>query len=162
MNSEWVIWLFEGIVLAAATSILFNNSVFHAGLNLLVVVLAIGVIFGLYGSEFLFISQILVYGGGILVLILFATMITSRSIESKTENSKMTIPMLFFAAGTILLITVWVIALQPKGVPYVISTKTLGTRLLVNYSLPLEVAGILLLISMIGAVVTAIQKPAES
>lgn len=162
MNSEWVIWLFEGVVLAAAMSILFNNSVFHAGLNLLVVVLAIGVIFGLYGSEFFFISQILVYGGGILVLILFATMIASKSKEANTDNSKLNIPMLLFAAGTIVIIATYVTALQPKGVPYMIPAKILGSKLLLDYSLPLEVSGILLLVSLIGAAITAIQKPTES
>ena len=161
MNSEWVIWLFEGIALAAAIAILFNNSAFHAGLNLLVVVLCIGVIFGLYGSEFFFISQILVYGGGILVLILFATMITSKGKETNAENSKLTVPMSLFAAGTVVMITVHVMALQPGGVPHVIPVKTLGSKLLLDYSLPLEVSGILLLVSLIGAAITAIQKQVE-
>ena len=161
MNSEWVIWLFEGVVLGAAISILFNKSVFHAGVNLLVVVLTIGVIFGLYGSEFFFISQILIYGGGILVLILFATMVTSGKGSAGTENSKLTIPVILFAAGIVVLIAVWVMAYQPMGVPYVIPTKTLGSKLLADYSLPLEVSGVLLLVSLIGAAITAIQKPVE-
>jgi len=157
MNQEWVLWLFEGIVVAAALMILFSRSVFHAGLNLLVVVLSIGVIFGLYGSEFLFISQIMVYGGGILVLILFATMIVAnKNSLSSTESS---IPVLIAAFGVIVIITTWVMAYQPNGVPYVIPTPDLGRKLILDYSLPLEVAGVLLLVSLIGATLSSIQKP---
>ncbi len=160
MSEEWVLWLFEGIVVAAALMILFSRSVFQAGLNLLVVVLCIGVIFGLYGSEFLFISQIMVYGGGILVLILFATMVTARkgSLSTETANA-FSIPNLLAASGVIVIITVWVMAYQPRGVPYVIKTSALGQKLILDYSLPLEVAGVLLLVSLIGAILSSIQKP---
>lgn len=162
MNEEWILWLFEGIVLAAALMILFGRSVFHAGLNLLVVVLCIGVIFGLYGAEFLFISQIMLYGGGIIVLILFATMVTAKKELTKTETTNsLSIPAGLAAAGAMVIITVWVMANQPQGVPYVISTSTLGKKLILEYSLPLEVAGILLLISLIGAVLSSIQKPTQ-
>ena len=161
MNSEWAIWIFEGIVLFAAASILFIRSVFHAALNLLVVVLGIGVLYGLYGSEFFFISQILVYGGGIVVLILFATMITSKRTLEESDKISTPLPMIFIALALIVLITVYVMAYQPTGVPYVISTSTLGQTLLIDYSLPLEVSGILLLVSLIGATLTALQKPQE-
>ena len=161
MNSEWVTWIFEGIVLLAALAILFSRSVFHAGLYLLVVVISIGVIYALYGSEFFFISQILVYGGGILVLILFATMITSKAAIAKTENVPTSIPLILLATGLVALITVWVMAYQPRGVPYVIGTASLGKNLLLDYSLPLEVAGVLLLVSLIGSVLVAIQKPTD-
>ena len=161
MNSEWVIWLFEAIVLLAALFILFTQSVFHAGLYLLVVVISIGVIYALYGSEFFFISQILIYGGGILVLILFATMVTSRKETTQVENIPISIPMILLATGIISLISIWVMAYQPTGLPYVISPSSLGSKLLVDYSLPLEISGVLLLVSLIGSAITAIQKPSE-
>lgn len=160
MSSEWVVWVFEGITLAAALMILFGRSVFHAGLNLLVVVLCIGVIFGLYGSEFLFISQIMVYGGGILVLILFATMLTAKNSSLPKEwGNKFSFPILLVAAAVIVLVTVYAMAFQPRGVPYVVSPSELGKKLIVDYTLPLEVSGILLLISLIGAVLSSTQKP---
>jgi NADH:ubiquinone oxidoreductase subunit 6 (subunit J) len=158
--NEWVVWLFEGIVVGAALMILFSKSVFHAGLNLLIVVLCVGVIFGLYGSEFLFISQIMVYGGGILVLILFTTMVTARTRETPTKK-EFSIPSLLAAAGVIVIMTSWVMALQPRGIPLVVRTSDLGTNLITNYSLPLEVSGILLLVSLIGAALSSMQKPQE-
>jgi NADH:ubiquinone oxidoreductase subunit 6 (subunit J) len=162
MKSEWVLWLFEGIALGAALLILFSRSVFHAGLNLLVVVLAIGVIFGLYGSEFLFISQIMVYGGGILVLILFATMVTAKQgVTDIPAFNNFSIPALIASSGVIVILSVWVMAYQPKGVPYVVATSGLGKKLILDYSLPLEIAGVLLLISLIGATLSATQKPSR-
>jgi NADH:ubiquinone oxidoreductase subunit 6 (subunit J) len=162
MNEEWVLWFFEGIVVAAALMILFTRSVFHAGLNLLVVVVAIGVIFGLYGAEFLFITQIMVYGGGILVLILFATMVTAKgaSVPSPLSN-KFNIPILLAATAGIVVAAVWVMAYQPKGVPFVVPTSQLGKSLIADYALPLEISGILLLVSLVGAALSAIHKPVE-
>lgn len=160
MSNEWVVWIFEGITLGAALMILFSRSVFHAGLNLLVVVLCIGIIFGLYGSEFLFISQIMVYGGGILVLILFATMLTAKNSSlPKAWGHKFSFPILLVALGVIVLVTVYTMAYQPRGIPYVVAPSELGKKLIVDYALPLEVSGILLLISLIGAVLSSIQKP---
>jgi len=164
MSTEWVLWLFEGIVVAAALMILFARSVFNAGLNLLVVVLSIGVIFGLYGSEFLFISQIMVYGGGILVLILFATMVTARNRSVNTEvTNSFSVPILLAASGVIIIITTYVMAHEDffnrDKIPFLISPASLGKALIVEYSLPLEVSGILLLVSLIGAALTATQKP---
>jgi NADH:ubiquinone oxidoreductase subunit 6 (subunit J) len=162
MNSEWVLWLFEGIALGAAVMILFSRSVFHAGLNLLVVVLAIGVLFGLYGSEFLFISQIMIYGGGIVILILFATMVTAKSqppVAGASVGSKLPLGIACF--GVIFLMTIWIIAYQPRGVPFVIRSTDLGQKLILDYAFPLEVSGVLLLVSLIGAVLSSIQKPGE-
>ena len=162
MNNEWVLWLFEGIALGAAIMILFSRSVFHAGLNLLVVVLAIGVLFGLYGSEFLFISQIMIYGGGIVILILFATMVTSKSQPPATASPigmKLSLGIACF--GVIFLITIWIIAFQPRGIPFVIKSTELGQKLILDYAFPLEISGVLLLVSLIGAVLSSIQKPVE-
>jgi NADH-quinone oxidoreductase subunit J len=159
MSSEWVIWLFESIALIAAIAILITRSVFHAGLYLLVATLSIGVIYGLYGSEFFFISQILIYGGGILVLILFATMVTAGKDRPTVTKANLSIPLIILVAGVIVLVTVWVMAYQPIGIPYVVATTSLGNKLLLDYSLPLEVSGILLLVSLIGSAITAIQKP---
>jgi NADH:ubiquinone oxidoreductase subunit 6 (subunit J) len=162
VNSEWVIWLFEGIAVAAAIMILFSKSVFHAALNLLVVIICLGVLFGLYGSEFLFITQIMVYGGGILVLILFATMVTSRGPSNATEiPGNISIPVLLGASGVVTILATYATYAQPSGVPYSVTAQQLGTNMMLEYALPLEISGILLLVSLIGAAVVSIQKPTQ-
>jgi NADH:ubiquinone oxidoreductase subunit 6 (subunit J) len=162
VNSEWVIWLFEGIAVAAAILILFSKSVFHAALNLLVVIICLGVLFGLYGSEFLLITQIMVYGGGVLVLILFATMVTSRGPSTATEiPGTISIPMLLASAGVVTILTTYASYAQPRGVPYTVTTQQLGVNMMLQYALPLEISGILLLVSLIGATIVSIQKPAQ-
>jgi len=163
MNSEWVLWLFEGIAVGAAIMILFSKSVFHAALNLLVIIICLGVIFGLYGSEFLFITQIMVYGGGIVVLILFATMVSSRGKSISTEvRGTLSIPLLFASAGVTLIAATYIDYASPKGVPMIVTTKQLGISLLVEYALPLEISGFLLLASLVGAAIISIQKPTEA
>lgn len=161
MNSAWVLWLFEGIAVAAALMILFSKSVFHAALNLLVAIICLGVIFGLYGSEFLFITQIMIYGGGVVVLILFATMVTNRGESIPTELTAKSIPVFFASAGVIVLAATYADLAAPKGVAAIAPTKQLGIKLLVEYALPLEISGILLLVSLIGAAIISIQKPSD-
>lgn len=162
MNSAWALWLFEGIALAAAVMILFTKSVFHATLNLLVCIVCLGVIFGLYGSEFLFIAQIMIYGGGIVVLILFATMVSNRVKSIETETTTLSsLPLLFASAGVIMIAATYANWAQPKGVPMIVGTDKLGTTLLLSYAVPLEASGILLLVSLIGATIISIQKPTE-
>lgn len=158
-----MIWLFEGMAVGAAILILLSRSVFHAALYLLVVIICLGVIFGLYGSEFLFITQIMLYGGGILVLILFATMVTSRTQLAKTEiPGNISIPMLLGSAGVVVILSTYATYAQPKGIPYAITTKELGNHMMLDYALPLEISGILLLVSLIGAAVVSIQKPTQA
>lgn len=143
--------------------ILLSKSVFHAALNLLVCIVCLGVLFGLYGSEFLFITQIMLYGGGILVLILFATMVTSRGLSTKTEiPGNMSIPMLLGTAGVVIILSTYATYAQPKGIPYVVTAQQLGTNMMLEYALPLEISGILLLVSLIGAAVVSIQKPTKA
>lgn len=163
MNSELVIWLFEGIAVASAILILLSKSVFHAALNLLVTIICLGVIFGLYGSEFLFITQIMLYGGGILVLILFATMVTSRGQHHTTEvPGNISVPILLGSAGLIVILSTYAMYAQPKGIPYTVATQQLGKSMMLNYALPLEISGILLLVSLVGAAIVSIQKPTQA
>jgi NADH:ubiquinone oxidoreductase subunit 6 (subunit J) len=163
MNSAWVLWLFEGIAIGAALMILFSKSVFHAALNLLVTSICLGVIFGMYGSEFLFITQIMIYGGGILVLILFATMVSSRGKSVTTEvHGTLSIPVLLASAGVIVIAATYVDYGSPKGIPMIVPTQQLGVNLLIDYALPLEISGILLLASLVGAAIVTMQKPTQA
>ena len=141
--------------------ILLSKSIFHAGLSLLLVVVSIGVLFGFYGSEFLFLAQIMIYGGGILVLILFATMVISKE-KALHDYGNLSLPLVLAGSGIILIVATYIEALQPRGIPSTVSTKELGTKLLLDYSLPLEIAGILLLVSLLAAIISAMQKPHQA
>lgn len=162
MHSEWVIWFLEGVVVGAAALILFSKSVFHAAINLLIILITLGVLFGLFGSEFLFIAQVMIYGGGILVLILFVTMVTGKEkFHSQEIKQSPYLPFVFVALGIVSLSSTYALYAQPKGIPLIVTTSELSKSLLLNYALPLEVSGILLLASLVGAAIILIQKPTQ-
>jgi NADH-quinone oxidoreductase subunit J len=162
MTTHTFIWLLEGLVVAAAIMIILSRTVFHAAINLLVVIIAIGSLFGLFGSEFLFIAQIMLYGGGIVVLILFATMVTKSgtTMQPQLPASKL-LPLVFVALGVSAMLSGYALYAQPRGVPHVVETQMLGKSLLLHYALPLELSGILLLAALVGAAVASMQKPTE-
>ena len=162
MHSEWVIWFLEGVVVGASALILFSKSVFHAAINLLIILITLGVLFGLFGSEFLFIAQVMIYGGGILVLILFVTMVIGKEKFHPQEIKQSPyLPLVFVALGIVSLSSTYALYAQPKGIPLIVTTSELSKSLLLDYALPLEVSGILLLASLVGAAIISIQKPTQ-
>ena len=118
--------------------------------------------FGLFGSEFLFIAQVMIYGGGILVLILFVTMVIGKEKFHPQEIKQSPyLPLVFVALGIVSLSSTYALYAQPKGIPLIVTTSELSKSLLLDYALPLEVSGILLLASLVGAAIISIQKPTQ-
>jgi NADH-quinone oxidoreductase subunit J len=114
---------------------------------------------GLYvllAADFLAITQILIYVGGILVLMLFGVMLTSNvvSVDIKTGTFH-TIPAMFIVAvvaGSFagLFYSIWSDVGTPTTTPDT-TTPTLGQMLMTSYVLPFEVASVVLLVALIGA-----------
>jgi NADH-quinone oxidoreductase subunit J len=116
---------------------------------------------GLYitlSADFLAATQVLVYVGGTLTLILFAVMLTSRIEDMKVSNPRAGLGVAFALVTAVLLVlgkvatqTPW--PSEPK--PAIPSTAKLGHAFLGEYLLPFELGSIVLLAAMIGSVVLA-------
>jgi NADH:ubiquinone oxidoreductase subunit 6 (subunit J) len=77
-----VLYILSGIAAASAVAMIFVRQVFYAALCLLACLLALAGIYGIMHAGFLAITQVLIYAGGVLVLIVFAIVVTNR-IEGK-------------------------------------------------------------------------------
>jgi NADH-quinone oxidoreductase subunit J len=77
--------LFAGVTLGSALGVVLVRDVWHAALLLGVSLLSVAVHFVLNQAEFLAVMQILVYVGGVLILITFAVMLTRKSTSSEPE-----------------------------------------------------------------------------
>jgi len=162
MNVKDVIYYFF-ILLAAlsAVGMVIAKNVLHAALLLIVCLLSIAGIYVLIHAEFLAVTQIMVYAGGVLVIILFGIMLSSRVANQplNVETAK-NIPGFLTGAGMLFII---IYAIQNMAFSFSIYTidhhsnhvHDIGFQLMSSYVAPFEVAGILLLISLIGAAVTA-------
>jgi NADH:ubiquinone oxidoreductase subunit 6 (subunit J) len=116
-------------------------------------------------AEFVAVTQIMVYAGGVLVLIIFGIMLTARLGEKPlvVEHSNL------FAASIVGIALLTVLCLYLR-VPYKSNSgtpahsngiETIGINILTEYLIPFEIAGLLLLIALIGAAVIASQKSGE-
>ena len=162
MNLKDVVYYFFMLLAAlSAVGILISKNVLHAALLLIVCLLSIAGIYVLLHAEFLAVTQIMVYAGGILVVIIFGVMLSSR-VANKPMNVETArkIPGFLTGAGMLFIL---IYALQSVGFSFSITSadlvsnniRAVGFQLMSSYVAPFEIAGVLLLISLIGAAVTA-------
>lgn len=165
MNVQSFIFCF--FVLAAfgsALAILFSKNIFKAALWLLACLLSIAALFVMSFAEFVAVAQILIYAGGVLVVILFGIMFTSKLAEKPlvVENTNLFSGILAGALFFGLLAKLILHNLpqpRPRGSTLHHAIDTVGNYLVTDYSLAFEIVGILLLIALVGAaVITAFMK----
>jgi NADH-quinone oxidoreductase subunit J len=131
--------------------------VVHAALYLVGVLGGVGAIYIILGAEFVGWTQILIYVGAIVVLVLFGIMLTRAPIGGLALDNAQRPLAAVVALGTFALLTglIWHtfghkrIALQP------VRTAELGNALFRNYVLPFEAVSVLLLAALVGAIVLA-------
>jgi NADH-quinone oxidoreductase subunit J len=163
VNPEFIIFLFVSFVtLGSAALVVSSKEIFHSALYLALMFLGIAALFIMLDAEFLAAVQILVYAGAVVVLILFAIMLTKR--EEEKENIKIPVFRGFASLVFLLVLILYVIGIDwwnysPKG-EVVGSVTAIGTLLFREYVLPFEVISLILLAAMIGALTLA-KKEAE-
>jgi NADH-quinone oxidoreductase subunit J len=121
----------------------------------------------LLNASFLGIVNIIVYAGAIMVLFLFVVMLMNLNTESEQNNPPWLRIAAAIAGGMLLLIIAAVLresGLQPanvSGSADIGAIKNLGQILYTAYILPFEVASVLFLVAMVGAVVLAKKEAPE-
>jgi NAD(P)H-quinone oxidoreductase subunit 6 len=176
MLDSVIFWAFAVLAVGAALGAVLNRSIINAALCLIVVFMSVAGFFLLNNADFLAIAQIIIYAVGLTIMMLFAIMFTGEKTRYSREKVSKTTRV---AYGIVL---VYVFALLLRGVisgfssvPSVAapmlqvarlaqegSTALLGQLLFTDYALPFEVASILLLAAMIGAIVIAKKRFTES
>jgi NADH:ubiquinone oxidoreductase subunit 6 (subunit J) len=157
-----IFYSFEGIAALAAISLLFVKNIFHAALALLTCLLAIAALFILSAAEFPGVAQLLLYAGGIVVLITFGIMLTHKSgTQPETIKNNNMLGALFIGAGTLFLLinfvskSMFVVPSVQKPSEQFNSIEKIGVELLTHYALPFELTGIILLAVLVGAATVA-------
>jgi len=113
----------------------------------------------LLSADFVAVTQLLVYVGGVMVLVLFAVMLTSKITEVNVSNRSFGLfggALLFVAMAPVLVAVAMAApwrAVEPG--PLAATTEAIGDALLTRWLLPFEVASLVLLATLIGAVVIA-------
>src|SRR5262245_52653277 len=85
--------LFAGLTLVSAGVVVFSRNLVHAAFALLFTLGGMAALYVLLGADFLAMTQVLVYIGGILILLLFGVMFTQRIYDMKAETRFINLPM---------------------------------------------------------------------
>jgi NADH:ubiquinone oxidoreductase subunit 6 (subunit J) len=158
MENTLIQVVFYGLAAMTIISALFaafETHIVHATFALFFTLLSIAGFYVLLGADFLAITQIVIYVGGILVLLLIGVLLTHRTIETLRLERRKTyvwggfVAVLFYCVLLFLIFsTHWKIAPESPPTP---TTTPIGTLLLNRYLLPFEFSSITLLIALIGA-----------
>ncbi len=147
------------IIVVSAVMVVFNKNVIHSAFALFFTLFAISGIYVLLKADFIAITQIMVYVGGILILLIFGVMLTTKitNVELKTKNLNV-IPSVIFSLG-IVTILIFIIFSTKWNIKQAVENEEtithIGKALLSTYLLPFEIASVVLLVALIGSAMFA-------
>jgi NADH-quinone oxidoreductase subunit J len=155
--STAVFYLIALVTVVSAGMVAFSRNIIYSAFSLLGTFMGVAGLYVFLGADFVAAVQLLIYVGGILVLILFAVMLTHRITDVQiTNRSAGRIPALLVIA-LFLVLLIQIVKATPwaraKEVAYTATTARIGDSFLYDYLLPFELASLVLLGAMIGAVV---------
>lgn len=154
-----VFYLLAGLTVGSAIAVAVSRHIVYAAFALMGALLGVAGLFVLLSADFLGVVQLLVYVGGILVLSLFAIMLTHRIADVEVSNRAVGRAPAAVVVGVVLVGLLRVLAQPTWGdaelPPPVPSTYAVGTAFLGEYALPFEVASLVLLVALVGAVVVS-------
>lgn len=163
MSPEMQFLLFYGnaaLVLIPAFGVVTSRNIIHAALWLALCLVGVAGVFFALGAEFLAAIQVLLYAGGIVVLLLFAVMLTRGVADEGARVVNRQAPCAVLACGVLAVVLIYVVTGQywprvgfPPGTDG--TAANLADALLSPYVLPFEAASVLLLAAIIGAIVIA-------
>jgi NADH-quinone oxidoreductase subunit J len=166
MLDKVVFYFFAGLAVLSAILVVTRRNVVHSAIFLITALLATAGIFLQLHAEFLFAVQIILYVGGIMVLFIFVIMLVNLDValhQVQFNRQAWLGVLLALVLGVQLAVgflvgRTGVTFAKPSGGPLEPNTELVGRALFQNYMLPFEIASILLLVAMIGAVVMAKKK----
>ena len=152
-------YLLAALAVGPALALVAARDVVRAGFLLLGSLAGVAGLYGLLGADFVAFTQVVVYMGGILILLLFGVMLTSRDpvVIGRAPTHGLVLPGL--TAGAIALLSaLWVVSRVRWKVVEVDAKPTsaeLGELLTTRWLLPFEVTSVLLLVALVGAAAIA-------
>jgi NADH-quinone oxidoreductase subunit J len=150
-----IFYAFALLTVGSAAIVVFANRLIYAVFALLFTLFGVAGIYVFLGADFLAGAQVLIYVGGILILLLFGVMLTNRIYDLRilSERVQFVPSVIVIGAGFALLVLVILRTAWPMaaGSPVESTTAQIGTELMTRYLLPFEVAGMLLLAALLGA-----------
>jgi NAD(P)H-quinone oxidoreductase subunit 6 len=153
------------LTVVSALGVALSRNVLYSGFALMGSLVGVAGLYLFIGADFLGIAQMLIYVGGILVLLLFAVLLTNKIGAVNISNSSVNMLAgvvgslgLFLILAKVTLETKWP-KIETAVAP---TTSRLGDAFLREYLLPFELASVILLMALVGAMVIARRAAKET
>lgn len=142
------------LTLTGALVVVISRNIVYAAFGLLASMVGVAGLFLIAFAEFLALAQLLIYGGAVVIVILFALMLTRiEDFESLSDHPQWPIAALVAIAVFGVIAATIAATAAPATERAGISFAALGTSLFTDWAVAFEVASLILLVALIGAIV---------
>jgi NADH-quinone oxidoreductase subunit J len=158
-------YIMAATVIAGALGVVLIRSTVYAALFLIMSLLGVAGVYILLSVEFLALVQVLIYGGAVMVLIIFALVLTR--LKDIAEDRPYGAQTPFAAVAALALLGTFIAMFSQTEWPRdtdtltVVPFTTIGDALFGRWAVPFEIASGVLLVALVGAVVIAMQEEGE-
>ncbi len=161
LGQELAFYTLALLTVVSGFMVVTTRNILHAGYWLLPCFAGIAGLFALLAAHFFFVVQLLIYAGAILVLFIFAVMLTRNVMHPRRAQTNTLAPWAALVCVVMLVGVSWIAArydwritsATPAGASQ--QTAALGAALIGLYAVPFEVSSLILLAALMGAVVLA-------
>ena len=162
MATTALFFLFAGLAIACAISMVYHKNPLYSAISLVGVFIALSCVYITLAAPFIAAVQILIYAGAIMVLVVFVIMLLNLD-DDKPLNRLRYLYAVGGGLGLILLVQTFFVFYAVVRAPKqevktevtVGKTLSIGTAMYTQYLLPVEIVGILLLMAVVGGVILA-------
>ena len=161
---SWALFIVLAVfILGGGLAVVVTRNVVQAALALLVSLVGVAGIYLILYAEFLALVQVLIYGGAIVIVLIFAIMLTRGAEYPRTSDNRQW-PLAALAALGLLgvLVPSFLINAVRGTEPSNASFTGIGISLFTTWAVPFEIASLVLLVALIGAIIIARSGPGEN
>jgi NADH-quinone oxidoreductase subunit J len=162
--TEIFFYIFAATIIGGALGVVLVRNIVHASVLLIGSLLGVAGLYILLSVEFLALVQILIYGGAVMVLILFALMLTrTRELNGNLDGDQKPLA----AVASLALLGAFIAAIVktewPRDVNQITTVpfNSIGIELFNRWAVPFEIASGVLLVALVGAIIIAMQEEGE-
>jgi len=159
--SHYMLYILMGLTILTAVGVVYSKNAVHSVVALLLTMILVAGIYLMLDAEFIAAVQLMVYAGGIIVLFVFMLLLVAlhrdealRLFNTYTMISLGLVAFLVIVLGVVFFTMPF--SLMPETVTRIVeggSTEAVAGTLYSSYILPFEIASVLLLVAMVGAIV---------
>lgn len=158
-----IFYVISVLLVLSSLTVVFLRNVVHCALALVAALFLIAVLFVMLHAPMLGVLQVLIYAGAIMVLFLFVIMFLNPTVAEPRRKLWWgfgSLAAIFLIAALAVILSNGAAPLDPVAATEIFgSPEVLGKSLFIDFVLPFEIASVLLLVAIVGAVVLAKREP---